>query len=132
MSMFRAYGEEELPNLLFKDNKGDAFDMAVNRLSEEAVVGGHPQKIIIEEVREPKLSDFFDFDDLASVMAENMQARIGNSDAFTDEAIAKLRAKNLIGPHLDSIAKATEFRIDGYIVVNRFVIDEWWVKATDE
>lgn len=134
MNKFRAHGEEELPNLELRGTKDDAFLLAVNRLSEEAVVGEHPQKIVIEELREPKLSDFFDFAHLIGVMRESMASKIGNDDALTDDAVAMLRARNngAIEETLDDIAELIELRFDGMIVINRWVIDRWWVKDTGD
>lgn len=127
---FRAYGEDELPNLDFRATKDDAFMVAVSRLTAELGTDPHKPTIIIEEVRDPKLSDFFEFNDLISAMRERMSERIGNDDALTDDNITSLAASAMtsIKVSLDLASETTDLRIDGYLVVNKWRMERWWVK----
>lgn len=137
MSKFRAYGRDELPNLMFRDNKDAAILEAKDRLKDEAALAARTQSIIVEEVRDATLSDFFDFQQLLSLMREIMADKIGNDDALSEgEVIVRMEneASADIAKRLDEAADAVGVRIDGFIVVNRWVLQDWWVKrdGTDQ
>lgn len=133
-TMFRAYAEDELPNLELRTTKDEALMDAITRITAERGTAGHPPTIIVDEVREPTFSDFFDFRQLMSLMRESMADKIGNDDALTDDAIAKLSAQDdgYIAAALDDVASNTGLRIDGYIVVNRARAERWWVRGSDD
>ena len=129
MSKFRAYGEFELPNLLFTDTRDEAFVAATERLVGEAIAG-NPQNIIIEEVKEAEIGDFFDMSDLVSVMRERMAAKMGNDDVFTDENIAKLTAQDdgYLAECLNDVAHNAGVTVDGYIAISRARVENWWIR----
>ena len=120
-TLFRAFTEDELPHIQFRATRDEALADAVARLPE-----GNTESIIIQQVRAPALSDFYDFSDLVSMMRERMQGLIGNDDALssaeTNEAVAKLVDRD-IRTALDAAAGLAALRIDGYIVVNAELFD---------
>jgi len=133
-TQFRAYAEDELPNIEFRSTGDEALIDAIGRATAERSLDGKYAAIIVEEVREATLSDFFDFDQLVSLMRESMQELIGNDDAFTEEAMAALRpwASAAIDDALDTAAEHADLRIDGFIVVSRQRAERWWIKAGDD
>lgn len=133
---FRAYAEDELPNLEFRSTQEEALADAIARVSgERALAGSHPPVIFVEEVREAKLSDFIEVGQIISLLRENMQEKIGNDDALSDAAVVSALSTAIapgLGALLDDDGGQPYLRIDGYIVLSRSRAERWWVQADDE
>lgn len=134
-SKFRAYTEDELPNLEFRGTKEEALADAVARAVADGLVRHpHPPDIIVEEVRDATLSDFLDASQVVSLMREVMQEKIGNDDALSDGAISTGIATAIqthVGPVLDATASDLGVRIDGYITISKYVSRNWHGPVTE-
>lgn len=123
MSQFRAHAAFELPNLEFRKTKDEAVADAMERLKGSLEYGKLPN-IIVQEVIEPKLSDFFSSTDMVSAMRERMQGAIGNDDALSDPD-TMLRIIHEAEPKINEALDAIDIRIDGYLVVNTWTVKDW-------
>lgn len=128
MSQFRAYADYELPNLEFRSTKDEAVTDAIARIvSEVDFKGAARPDIIVEEVVEASLGDFFDLSDLVSSMRERMHATIGNDDALSDPAaLTRLnQSEGALRDKLNEAAAEAGIRIDGYIAINKWRVSDW-------
>lgn len=136
MNKFRAYGEDELPNLEFRSTKEEALADAVARaVADGAMKLPHPPSIIVEEVRDANLSDFVDTMQIISAMRELMQEKIGNDDALSDGVVVSSLAASLrhtIEPAVDRMQQDLGVRIDGYIVISTHKSRDWHGKLEAE
>jgi len=129
---FRAYTEDELPNIEFRSTKEEALADAVARaVADGAMMLPHPPNIVVEEVREAFLTDFFDAGQLVSMMRESMQEMIGNDDALSEPSklIAELQSE--IEPIIMHAANMAGIRIDGYITISKYTSRDWHGKLDD-
>lgn len=111
---FRAYEPDDLPHLEFASTKDEAIADALARSENTA------RELIVEQVRDPVLSDFLVPMDLISSLREAMAARIGNDDALSDGAVVErllAAATEDITAVLDDAAERIDLRIDGFLVV---------------
>lgn len=126
MSQFRAHAPYELPNMEFRSTKDEAVADAMARVYRK----GEPvPDIIVQEVTEPNLGDFFSFDDMVSSMRERMAEKIGNDDALSDSnavAMLMVNTEGLIREVLnDYYSESDDIRIDGYLVLNTWTVKDW-------
>lgn len=130
---FRAYTEDELPNLEFRSTKEEALADAVARAIGDGTMGlPIPLGIIVEEVRDAVMMDFIDGSQIVSLVREAMQEKIGNDDALSDSAVAAAFAEGIervIGGGINEVHVSSGARIDGYIVIAKYINRDWWGKA---
>ncbi len=124
---FRAFGISELPNMEFRATADEAIQLAVERMIETKT----QETILVEQVRDPQLSDFCDPTQFVSLLRERMTEVIGNDDGLSDpETVGRVINEIIdkVHPVLDQLAFDTAVRIDGFVTINSERYENWWTK----
>lgn len=134
MRKFVAFYEGELMNPITFDSPRAAAESVAARPAQVQSIASDGSRyidelasltapIVVCEVRSPFLSDFFDPGDLISSLRGVMLHKIGNDDALSSVEEPLLNdIVTRFDDVLDSIAEAHGIRIDGLIVVKKWIV----------